>query len=119
MRYTIKGVLSTLNDYTNSNRSNRFVGAKLKKDNTELVMLQMLNKHKINKPCIITINWLVSSKCDFDNISFGKKFILDGMVKAGILPDDNQKWVLGFGGDYFTIVEKGKESIIVEVDEVD
>lgn len=117
--YTVKGVLATLNDHDKANRANRFVGAKMKKDNTEYVMYQLLNKKKITKPCILTFNWLVSSKCDFDNICFARKYILDGMIKAGILPDDNQNWVKGFGGDYFTKVNKGEEKIIIEVEELD
>lgn len=117
--YTIDGVLATLNDHDSANRVNKFLGAKLKKEMTEFVYWQVLNKKKITKPCIITFNWLVSSKADFDNIRFAAKYILDGMVKAGVLPDDSQKWVIGFGGDYFTKVEKGQEKIIIEVEECD
>lgn len=119
MIYEIKGQLATLNDHDGLNRTNKYLGAKLKKDMTEFVMWQLVGKAPVKKPCIITFNWLVSSKADFDNIRFGAKYILDGMVKAGILPDDNQNWVLGFGGDYFTKVNKGQEKIIVEVEEVE
>lgn len=119
MIYKIQGYLATLNDHDASNRSNKFAGAALKKEMTHFVAMQLLNKKPINKPCIITINWKVSSNHDFDNISFAKKYILDGMVKSKILPDDNQKWVLGFGGDWFTKVHKGQEEIIIEVEEID
>lgn len=117
--YTIQGKLATLNEHDGANRSNRFIGAKLKQEMTDLVAWQLRGKKPIVKPCIITFNWMFSSKADFDNIRFACKYILDGMVKAGILKDDNQNWVLGFGGDYFTKVDKGQESIIIEVEECD
>jgi Holliday junction resolvase RusA-like endonuclease len=119
MIYEIRGELATLNEHDGANRSNKFKGAALKKEMTEIVRLQMLNKPKINKPSIITFNWFYSSKCDFDNIRFGAKYILDGIVKAGVMPDDNQNWVKGFGGDYFTKCNKGEEKVIVEIEEFD
>lgn len=114
--YVILGTLPTLNDHDGANRTNKYIGAKLKKEWTEFVQWQMAGKEKITEPCILTFNWLVSSKADFDNICFARKYILDGMVKAGILIDDSQKHVLGFGGDYFTKVPKGEEKIIIEVE---
>lgn len=33
---------------------------------------------------------------DYDNIATGKKFIIDGLVKSGILKKDNQKAMAGF-----------------------
>ena len=33
------------------------------------------------------------SRRDPDNQSFGAKMILDGLVKAGVLPDDSRKWI--------------------------
>lgn len=116
MLYTINGTLATLNDHDKANRYNRFAGAKLKKEMTELVAWQVKGKPKITKPCVLSFSWYISSKCDYDNICFARKYLLDGMVKAGILKDDSPKYVLGFGGDSFIKVEKGKEKIIVDVD---
>lgn len=114
---TIKGQLATLNDHDNANRSNRFIGAKLKQENTDIVAWQCKKYSKITKPCIITFHWYFSTKHDFDNIRFAAKYILDGMIKAGILPNDNQAWILGFGGDYFIKVPKGEEKVLVEIEE--
>lgn len=114
---TIKGQLATLNDHDNANRSNRFIGAKLKQENTDIVAWQCKKYPKITKPCIITFHWYFSTKHDFDNIRFAAKYILDGMIKAGILPNDNQAWILGFGGDYFIKVPKGEEKVLVEIEE--
>jgi hypothetical protein len=43
----------------------------------------------------------------------------DGLVKAGVLPNDNQKWVLGFDYDVFIKAAKGKEGVVVEINEYD
>ena len=37
--------------------------------------------------------WHVKGRHDSDNIAFAKKFVLDGMVKAGVLENDNPKCV--------------------------
>ena len=41
------------------------------------------------------------------------KFILDGLVVAGVLPDDSQRWVLGFT-DHFE-VDKQRPRVVVRL----
>lgn len=115
LRYVVQGQLAALNDHDNANRTNRYGGASLKKQMTDLVATQLKNKQPITEPCYITFFWHYSTRHDFDNIRFGAKYLLDGMVKAGILPNDNQKWVLGFGGDIFVKATKGSERVGIEV----
>jgi hypothetical protein len=111
---TIKGSLATLNDHDSANRANKFVGAKLKQEMTDFVAYQVKRMKKIDEPVFITFHWFISSRHDFDNVRFAAKYILDGLVKAGKLPNDNQKWVLGFHGDYFIKVPKGQEKVVVQ-----
>ena len=40
---------------------------------------------------------------DCDNVAFAKKYILDGLKEAKIIPDDSRKYVAGLGGDFFEI----------------
>lgn len=119
MKYVVKGQLADLNKHDGANRNSRFGGASLKKEQTDLVAWQLKGKPKITRPCTIGFVWYYSGKFDFDNIRFACKYVLDGMVKAGVLPNDNQKWVLGFEGDYFIRCDKGSEKVIVEVFEYD
>lgn len=114
---TIIGDLAKLNDHDGANRANKYVGAALKKRMTELVALQCLTMKPITGECIVTFNWFVSGKHDYDNVRFACKYVLDGMVKSGKLPNDNPKYIVGFGGDYFTKVDKGQEKVIVEIEE--
>lgn len=119
MVYDIVGNLAKLNEHDSANRANRFAGAKLKETMTNMVALQLIGKPRITSPCFITFHWRYSTRHDFDNIRFACKYVLDGMVKAGVLENDNQKCVLGFKGDYFERVPKGSEGVrvVVEIEE--
>jgi hypothetical protein len=96
---TISGKLPHLNEYVNKERTNRFMGAKLKKDATELVAWQSKKyAGKIEEyPVGVILNWSVKKNrgkyADPDNIGFGTKFILDGLVNAGVLEDDTFKQI--------------------------
>jgi Holliday junction resolvase RusA-like endonuclease len=115
----IEGSLSTLNEHDNANRNNRFGGAALKKKNTAAVANQFPNpSHRIDYPVKIGFIWYYSGKFDFDNIRFACKYVLDGLVKAGILLNDNQTWVKGFTGDEFIKVKKGEECVDVLIEKV-
>ena len=115
MRYTIKGDLAKLNEHDGANRTNKFVGAKLKQEMTDLVAWQLKGKPKITNPCELEFTWYFSGKHDFDNHRFSVKYLQDGMVKAGVLKDDSQKYVIGYQGDHFIKVKKGNEKVVVDV----
>jgi hypothetical protein len=116
MQYVINGSLAKLNEHDNANRVNRFAGAKLKETMTNLVAYQLMGKPAITAPCWVTFYWKHSGKHDPDNIRFACKYVLDGMIKARVLENDNQKWILGFRGDYFEKVPKGEEGVVVVIE---
>lgn len=116
MNYTVRGKLAYLNDHDKANRANRFVGAKLKKQMTEMVALQLSGQPPITDPVVVSFHWLYSTRHDFDNMRFAAKYVLDGMIHAGVLPNDNQSWVKGFGGDTFEKVLSGDEGVIITVE---
>ena len=84
-----------LNEYINKERQNKYVAAKIKEDLTNQVMYQCLKRRWIRPKGKVDMlfKWHVKGRHDSDNIAFAKKFVLDGMVKAGILENDNPKWV--------------------------
>lgn len=86
-------MLTDLNTYINTERTNRFAGAKLKKTNTEIVAWkakeQLKPMDKINK--ITFIFTCKNKKKDKDNLIFQSKFVLDGLVMAGIIKNDGWK----------------------------
>lgn len=114
---TFVGDLAKLNEHDAANRSNKFAGAALKKRMTEMIASQCDQLEPVTHPVIVHFNWHISSKHDLDNIAFAKKYVLDGMVKSGKLPNDNQKWVKGFS-DFFTHIPKGEEKVVVGIEEV-
>lgn len=115
MKITIPGELTDLNKYTKANRANKFAGSKVKKENTELVAwhAKKHRNHDLKYPVDFEFKWYVPNKRkDKDNIVFAKKFILDGLVEAGVLPDDNWKHV----GDWTEKVRVDKENPRVEIE---
>jgi len=97
---------TTLNKYVNAERTNKYIGAKIKRDETNVAYYSLLNKPKIKTPCKLKFTWYCENRrSDADNIAFAKKFIIDGMVKAGLIPNDGMKYVIGFQ-DEFEISDK-------------
>lgn len=93
--FMIPGSLPSLNEYIESERSNRFAAAKMKKDSTELCSHYARGLDIVkDKQYDVEICWYtVNAKIDSDNVNFGIKFILDGVVKAGKLDGDSYKYI--------------------------
>lgn len=110
MQIIISGELTDLNTFIKKINYNRFVGASIKKKETERVFWDCKYSDPLAKvkkyPVIITFSWF-SRDCrkDIDNVAFAKKFILDGLVMARVLENDSRKFVAGFK-DYFFIDKK-------------
>lgn len=113
----IDKALCTLNDYTNANRTNKYVGAKIKKNETLYCEICSRNQLKpvLSYPIDISIQWYQNGRKDPDNISFGVKFILDGMVKAGIIENDGQKQIRNISHSFIKSKIDKAEVKIMEV----
>lgn len=110
--------ITDLNTYINTERGNRYVAAKLKKQETTAVYYQCKEQDltTFKKPVKLNFHWYMkNSRKDPDNIAFAKKFVLDGMVQAGVLINDNIKYVKGFTDEF--IVDT-KQKLIVDIIEV-
>ena len=121
MKYIFKidEKLPSLNEYTKACRSNKYIGAKMKDETENLIWFyikQQIKSTTIEKPVKIHFTWTEKTKKrDLDNICFAKKFILDALVKANVLKDDKQNYVVGFTDTF----EYGKkENVIVEIEEI-
>lgn len=120
--FTINYKLPSLNEYVASCRSNAYMGAKFKKEVEEVIgwsIRQALASKTLQKPkgaVILNIEWHEKTKRrDADNIASAKKFILDALVKTGVLEDDSRKYVKGF---YDKIIDDKKDFVKVELIEV-
>lgn len=100
----------SLNEYIQAERSNRYKGAKLKKDYTEATQLMVARyKGSIKNKADIYFEWHTSRRVDPDNLDFARKFILDGLVRAGVLIDDNQRYI----GRLSSEVVKDKQGFVI------
>lgn len=109
--------LPSLNEYINICRTNPFKASKFKKGLEEDIGVFIASLPRFEHPIRIHFHWVEGTKRrDLDNICYAKKHILDAMVKAGKLKDDNRKCVTGFVDTF----EYGKETkVILEIEEVE
>lgn len=109
--------LPSLNEYIAECRNNRYGAAEFKRMIEDRIGLYLIPLPTITKPVRIHFHWIEENKRrDLDNIAFGKKFVLDAMVKKKKLPDDNRKYVIGFS-DSFEYAKKS--SVILEITEAE
>ena len=118
-KFEIHKRLMGLNEYTSYNRANKYLGANAKKTEQGYIIWcirEQLGNITIDKPVIGKFTWIEENKRrDLDNICFAKKFILDALVQAKVLKDDNRKIVTNFT-DNFKYSDKSK--VIVELEEI-
>lgn len=90
------------------------VGNKLKKETQELISYYLPNQ-SADTPIRLIFSWYEQNKRrDKDNIAFAKKFILDAMVNAGVIPNDGWGYVDGFEDKFY--IDKDNPRIEVEIE---
>lgn len=115
-RLVIPGKLHNLNDYISAERSNRYVGAQMKKADQNIIFhhaRKQLKGVKIEKPVFMEYVWYEENRMrDKDNISsYGRKVIQDGLVRAHVLRGDGWSHIEGFSDRF----EVDRESPRIEV----
>lgn len=121
MNFIINGKLSGLNEYTKANRSNPHEGNKMKRINEQIVATGLIiacsrgEMRKVkNYPISLNITWYEqNARRDIDNITFAVKFILDTLVKRGMIIDDSQKYVKSIS--HKVLVDKEYPRVEVEI----
>ena len=93
MKVRINYKFENINTYINKCRTNYYYANKIKQKETELSQFAFIKIPKIEKyPIELIFTWYIKSKtCDLD----GKlaKNIIDGLVRAKKIPDDNVKYI--------------------------
>lgn len=111
----IKGQLPNLNDYTKACRANKFNGAKMKQESERIItayIMQQLKGVGFNGAVKLSFRWYEPNKRrDLDNICFAKKFILDALVKSGVIKTDGWQGVAGFTDEFFTDKESPRKEV--------
>lgn len=118
-------VLPSLNEYSDACRINRikYYGRNPRKWNKGNEMKQYIQARiepfikqlgKIDKPIEPHFTWIEPNRRrDVDNVAFAKKFILDSMVKTGVIQNDNSRNVIGFRDKF--LYDKENPKVIIEV----
>ncbi len=105
----------TANERENIARTNKFLSAKVKKENTEKIMYmcleQKIKKFSGDNIVYMDITFNISNfNRDEDNLLACFKYINDGLVKAGVVPNDTLKH-LRFNKIKYNKVKKDNQSI--------
>lgn len=113
----IHGRLPGANEYITASRTNKYIGAKMKKEAQELVKWQIARLPKLRGKVEIAFRWVEpNARRDLDNVAFGKKFILDALQELGKLENDDRKHVVGFTDTF--AVDKADPRIELTIKEI-
>ena len=90
--FYIPGELMSLNEFINIQRTHPMKGNQVKQKNTNRCKRAVLEAIQqglsFELPVCLSITWYMKNRRkDPDNIAFAVKFILDGLVNAGALPN--------------------------------
>lgn len=106
----------TLNEYIDCERGSTIAAAAMKKKCTEQVKEQCLSQQteSVKGRVDLLFEWHSSTRHDPDNVAFAKKFILDGLQAAGVLENDNRKFIGTMADE---IINDDDDFVIVHITE--
>jgi Holliday junction resolvase RusA-like endonuclease len=120
VEFSIPGELPGLNEIIGAAKSHFGAYATMKETHTDAVCWMAKRATKLTRPIEATITWYAKDKQrDPDNVMAGQKFIFDGLVKAGVIPNDTWRYIKGIT-HRFEIDRKNPrvEVEVVEIEEV-
>lgn len=113
----IDGTLPDLNTMINEAKRHKMEYHKLKKQNTEKCQWVFKKLPPDFDPDKIFLNityYVPNWKTDIDNVAAAKKFILDGLVKEGIVDDDTHSYIKGWKENFKKDKENPRIKIVIE-----
>jgi hypothetical protein len=114
-KLTIPGELPGLNEILAAATTHRMAYATMKSDYTGLVVLCTGKIKKIEGPAHYCITWYSrNAKRDPDNVAGGIKFIFDGLVAAGKIPNDTRKYIKGIEHRFEIDRKEPRVEVIIE-----
>lgn len=114
--FTIQGRFCSLNEFY---RMHHYEQGKKKAEHEQRVIdaVQLAGIKPVAR-CTYSVLWVEANhRRDLDNVAFSKKFIQDGLVKAGIIENDTAEYIAGFS-DSFAYDAKNPR-IIVTIHEIE
>ena len=95
MKLEIPGRLPGFNEIIEAAKRNPHEYARMKETCTAMVAWLAKKLPSYEKVALVITWYEPDHRRDPDNIMAGQKFILDGLVQAGVLPGDSQKYIQG------------------------
>ena len=87
---------------------------KKKRTNGVAILARVAKLQPVQRPCVVRCLWYEQNRRrDPDNIRVGIKYILDGLVEAGVLPSDGWKFITGLEDRFY--IDKDSPRIEVEI----
>lgn len=121
-RFEIKEKFPGMNDMIAAAKRHWGMYAKMKETFTELVSKAAIagRVNDITNQTIVILDWHEpkNGRRDPDNVFAAKKFIFDGLARAGVLPDDNKTWVYGARDNILYDLPKKEHGVVVSVFDV-
>jgi Holliday junction resolvase RusA-like endonuclease len=116
IKFVLPFRLDGLNTYIKKCRSHHRVGAAYKKKVEKLIERSLATQTREELkgfPVLVKFIWREPNRRrDIDNVAADKKFILDAMVRRGILPNDSRRFVSGFIDEFPDPIEGDKTGSI-------
>ena len=113
---TVEGRMPSLNDYISAERANRYKAAAMKKRETARVRAAAMQQRAPRFERRVTVRttfYEPDMRRDADNVGFARKFVLDGLVAAGVIKDDSRKYVEQCPDRVLT--DRARHRVVVEV----
>lgn len=109
--------LISANDYIEMCRKNKLMANDYKQDIESDIVMFIGHLPEFKNKISIHFIWFEETKRrDPDNVSFGAKFILDAMRKAGKIQNDNWRYV---GSLYHDFIYSKESKVILEIMEAE
>ena len=103
-----------MNDIIAASKKHFSAYSKMKRENTEIFMWHLKKFSPITGKAVIVITWNFKNKRrDPDNIMASQKFIMDALVKNGVLKDDTVDYIDSIR-HHFNLCDEDSVTIKVE-----
>ncbi|AZO96157.1 RusA family crossover junction endodeoxyribonuclease [Halocella sp. SP3-1] len=117
MKIIIPGEFPSLNEIIKKAKSHHMAYASMKKENTQLVQMIANRLPNMERVYLDITYYCKNRRKDPDNIAAAKKFILDGLVAAEVIPNDGWKEIDSWEEKFK--VDKNNPRIEINIKEVD
>jgi hypothetical protein len=121
MKLWIPGEFPSMNKTVAAAKSGRGRGnaySRLKKEWTEFVKNWVRSQYGAvphGEPVRLSFHWTTAdARTDADNVSSAKKYVIDGLVAAGVLSGDGRRVVVGFGREDFEVGDQPGVTVTIE-----